>query len=69
MASKRMNGEGSIYRRNTAASLMLTNGIPLQVVSDILGHASIRITGDVYGHALAPQRQEAADVMAMFYAA
>ena len=48
---------------------MLANGIPLQVVSDILGHASIRITSDVYGHVLAPQRQEAAEVMAKFYAA
>ena len=55
--------------RHTAASLMLANGIPLQVVSDILGHASIRITSDVYGHVLAPQRQEAAEVMAKFYAA
>jgi len=55
--------------RHTAASLMLANGIPLQVVSDILGHASIRITSDVYGHVLAPQRQEAAETMANFFAA
>jgi integrase len=55
--------------RHTAASLMLANGIPLQVVSDILGHASIRITSDVYGHVLAPQRQEAAETMASFFAA
>jgi integrase len=54
--------------RHTAASL-IANGIPLQVVSNILGHASIRITSDVYGHVLAPQRQEAAEVMARFYAA
>jgi integrase len=55
--------------RHTAASLMLANGIPLQVISDILGHAPIRITSDVHGHVLAPQRQEAAEVMARFYAA
>jgi integrase len=55
--------------RHTAASLMLANGVPLQVVSDILGHASIRITSDVYGHVLAPQRQEAAETMATFFAA
>jgi integrase len=55
--------------RHTAASLMLANGVPLQVVSDILGHASIRITSDVYGHVLAPQRQEAAETMASFFAA
>jgi hypothetical protein len=29
---------------------MLTNGVPLKVVSEILGHSSIAITGDVYGH-------------------
>lgn len=34
--------------RHTAATLMLEAGVPLKVVSDILGHASIAITGDVY---------------------
>jgi hypothetical protein len=29
---------------------MLANGVPLKVVSEILGHSSIAITGDVYGH-------------------
>jgi integrase len=29
---------------------MLTSGVPLKVVSEILGHSSIAITGDVYGH-------------------
>ena len=24
--------------------------MPLKVVSDILGHASVAITGDIYGH-------------------
>lgn len=32
-----------------SASVMLSNGVPLKVVSDILGHSSIPITGDVYG--------------------
>jgi integrase len=26
------------------------NGVPLKVVSEVLGHASIGITGDIYGH-------------------
>jgi integrase len=55
--------------RHTAASLMLANGVPLQVVSDILGHASIRITSDVYGHVQAPQREEAAEALASVLAA
>jgi integrase len=36
--------------RHSAASVMITQGVPLKVVSEILGHASIAITGDVYGH-------------------
>ncbi len=35
--------------RHSAATLMLVNGAPLKVVSDVLGHASVAITGDVYG--------------------
>jgi integrase len=46
--------------RHSAASLMLAQGVKLQVVSDVLGHASIRMTADVYGHILAPDRQAAA---------
>jgi integrase len=40
--------------RHSAASVMLTNGVPLKVVSEILGHSSIAITGDIYGH-VAPE--------------
>jgi integrase len=36
--------------RHSAASVMLSNGVPLKVVSDMLGHSSIAITGDIYGH-------------------
>jgi integrase len=36
--------------RHSAASVMLTKGVPLKVVSKMLGHASIAITGDIYGH-------------------
>ena len=36
--------------RHSAASAMLSHGVPLKVVSDILGHSAIAITGDVYGH-------------------
>ena len=49
--------------RHSAASLMLASGVKLQVVSEVLGHASIRMTADVYGHILAPDRQAAADAM------
>ena len=36
--------------RHSAAAVMLVNGVPLKVVSEVLGHASIGITGDIYGH-------------------
>ena len=36
--------------RHSAAAVMLVNGVPLKVVSEMLGHASIGITGDIYGH-------------------
>jgi integrase len=36
--------------RHSAASVMLSAGVPLKVVSEIFGHASVAITGDVYGH-------------------
>jgi integrase len=42
---------------------MLASGVPLEVVSRVLGHASIRITADVYGHIMDPQRQQAAEAM------
>jgi integrase len=49
--------------RHTAAVLMLAQDIPLKVVSDILGHANIRITADTYAHVLPRQEQHAADTM------
>jgi integrase len=49
--------------RHSAASLMLASGVKLQVVSEVLGHSSIRMTADVYGHILDPDRQQAAAAM------
>jgi integrase len=49
--------------RHSAASLLIAQGVPLKVVSDTLGHASIRVTADVYGHLLEPAKAEAADAM------
>jgi integrase len=45
--------------RHSAASLILAQGVKLQVVSEVLGHASIRMIADVYGHILAPDREVA----------
>ena len=47
--------------RHTAASLMLEAGVPLKNVSEILGHASVSITGDVYGYVSPAGQREAID--------
>ena len=49
--------------RHTAATLMLNNGVGIEVVSVILGHSSIAITGDVYAKVGDPLKRQAADVM------
>jgi integrase len=49
--------------RHTAASLMLAAGVPLKVVSETLGHASIVVTADVYAHVTPDLKREAADAM------
>ncbi len=46
--------------RHTYASLALQRGVPLLVVSRQLGHASIAITADIYGHLAPDVTQEAA---------
>jgi integrase len=45
--------------RHSAATIMLMAGIPLKVVSERLGHSSIKITADTYQHVLPSLQQEA----------
>jgi integrase len=49
--------------RHTAASLMLWQGIHPKVVSEVLGHASVAITLDLYSHVLPHMQREAVDRM------
>ena len=42
---------------------MLAQGTPLHVVSEILGHASIVITKDMYGHLVEGDKRSAAELM------
>lgn len=46
--------------RHVAASLLIALGVPLKTISETLGHSSIRVTADVYGHLLDESRSEAA---------
>lgn len=50
--------------RHTCASWMIAKGVPLAVVSRHLGHESIQITVDVYGHLDRTSAQAAADAIA-----
>jgi len=49
--------------RHTAASLMLNHGVPVIVVSKILGHAKPSTTMDIYGHLINEMQEEAARIM------
>ena len=49
--------------RHTAATLQLTAGVPLAVISRTLGHSTIAITADIYAAVTPDLRREAADAM------
>ena len=49
--------------RHFFASLLLAQGVPLKVVSDMLGHTQISITADLYTHVLPAVKKEAIDLM------
>src|ERR1035441_6587838 len=46
--------------RHSHGSHLLADGVPLPVVSERLGHSSVRTTAEVYAHALRGQDDEAA---------
>lgn len=49
--------------RHTAASLMLSKGVPIFIVSKILGHARPSITSDIYGHLVPGSMDGIGDMM------
>lgn len=48
--------------RHTHASVLLNKNTPLKDVSERLGHASIKLTGDVYWHTAADAQKRASDI-------
>ena len=46
--------------RHSHASVLLANGVDLATVSARLDHSSVRVTADVYAHALRGRDREAA---------
>jgi len=49
--------------RHTAATLMISNGIPVLIVSKILGHSKPSVTMNIYAHASVEMQSEAANLM------
>jgi integrase len=52
--------------RHTAATLLLTMGVRLEVIQETLGHASFRTTRDLHTHARPEIQSDAADKMDAF---
>ena len=50
--------------RHTHATLLLAQGVPIKVVSQRLGHATIAMTMDTYAHVLPAQDRDAATAIA-----
>ena len=50
--------------RHTHASLLLTSGVPLHEVKEQLGHSTIQITIDTYGHLMPSAETRAAEAVA-----
>lgn len=49
--------------RHTAASLMIAKGVPLAMVKDQLGHSTIMLTADTYGHMVPAAQRVAANAL------
>jgi integrase len=50
--------------RHTAATLLLLEGVNPKIVSEMLGHASVAITLDLYSHVLPTMQRRAAQTLA-----
>jgi integrase len=46
--------------RHTYGSLLMSQGVPLKMISELMGHASIEVTADVYLHTLDVQVRDTA---------
>ena len=55
--------------RHPAATMLLLQGVHPKVVSELLGHATVSITLDLYSHVLPDMQKEAVDAMDRLLAA
>ena len=49
--------------RHSAATLLMAEGVPVKVASELLGHADIPTTLRIYSHVLPSMQEAAADAM------
>lgn len=49
--------------RHSAATILFAAGVPLPVISDMLGHSTIRVTSDLYRHRVPELSRDAAERM------
>ena len=49
--------------RHACISLLAAQGVPLKVISEIVGHSDIRLTQNVYQHVFQPAKKDAANKM------
>jgi integrase len=54
--------------RHTAATLLMSQGVPVKVASEMLGHADITTTLRTHSHVLPGMQQQAADAMDRLFA-
>lgn len=54
------------WYRHTAATRLLRDGVPIEVVSKLLGHADITTTVDVYGHLTVEDARQALEAAGWF---
>jgi integrase len=53
--------------RHSAATLLLSMGVPMKVVQEILGHSNFNVTANLYSHVLPTMQQEAMSKMDSFF--
>jgi integrase len=53
--------------RHSHASHLIDAGVNVKVISERLGHGSIQVTLDIYGHLLPNSQREAVERLAAYY--
>jgi integrase len=55
--------------RHTAASLMIDAGVNAKALCTFMGHGSIKVTFDIYGHLMPGSEEQAASLLDSYFAA